>query len=285
MRKSVKIVIAVVVPITVVMVFVGIASNLEQESLITNTESNTNLGKPSQELQTSTRTISLYIDPLPFDVDRKYANSVREAIAEWEKMNPNITFRETISENADVHVQWVKEFGGHPLGQVVKKDFVQIGLGDSYCLGKWKPYNYETVLLIAKHEFGHVLGLEHSSDPNSIMYERITTKYETDLEETEIIPDGGIRFYPVCTKNSVAQYSFAVTSSEPLDIYIVPSDNDYKLLSAGKEFTHYPSCQGSETKFYRMTCSVPAGSGIILKNPTIFGLGADAQFTLIIKEL
>ncbi|NOZ77538.1 MAG: transglutaminase domain-containing protein, partial [Euryarchaeota archaeon] len=36
---------------------------------------------------------------------------------------------------------------------------------------------------------------------------------------------------------------YIVTSTEPLDIYFVPTRDDFNLLSEGKTFSHYPPCQ------------------------------------------
>ena len=242
---------------------------------------------PIQEVQSTQKTTAIYIDSLPFGVDSKYANSIREAMSFWEKNLPSANFKEVSSQkDADVIVKWVKEFGGRSLGHTVYSDFIEIGLGDSFCLEKWKPYDYDTVLLIAKHELGHALGGEDQyDDPKKIMYYQISTKYGTDIEESEVIPDGWSRFYPVCTKNSVALYSIDVTSSEPLNIYVVPSRQDYELFSKDQTFSNYANCRGNEVEFYTRTCTVSKGGGIILNNPTTFGLGSDAKFTIKVEEI
>ena len=236
--------------------------------------------------QESLKTIKLHIEPLPFGINPTHSNSLREARVYWESKQ-NVFFKEISSpKEADVLVRWVKEFGGRKLGDTIYSDFIEIGLGDSRCLGKWQPYKYEVVKDIAIHELGHVLGYNDDyNNTNSVMYYTLTTEYETDIEESEVIPDGWTRFYPVCTKRSVASYSIEVTSNEPLDIYVVPDRENYKLLVDGKTFSHYPSCEDNEVEFYRRTCAVPQGGGIALRNPTAFGLGADAQFTIKIKEL
>lgn len=225
------------------------------------------------------------IHPLPRGVNSVYANAVREANSEWEQYE-NILFRETSSSlDADLVIGWVKEFGGEHLGYALGESYIEVGIGDSFCLGKWQSYTYQTVKHIAMHEIGHVLGYDHSNNPNDVMYHTLFTKYEIDVDETEFLPDGASRFYPVCTKNSVAEYVFEVTSDTPLDIWIVSSRNDFDLLTDEKTFTHYPSCQTEEKTFYKKTCAIGQGAGIVLWNPTTFGLGKDAQFHVKIKEL
>ena len=246
--------------------------------------------KPDQlpqksQLQSQTKTIKIYIDTFPYGVDKKYENSIREAMSFWEK-NVNVTFKEvsTFSE-ADVYVKWFKEFGTGTLGHTLNQKVIDIGIGDSNCLQKWRPYTYNTVLLIAKHELGHALGGDDNyQNPDTIMYYKLSTKYEIDIEESDVIPDGWTRFYPICTKNNIATYSFEVVSGEPLDIYVISSQQEYELLAKNKEFKHYATCEGKEVKFYKKTCTISSGSGIALKNPTTFGLGSDAQFNIKVIE-
>ena len=238
-----------------------------------------------QDVKSPTKPITIYIDKFPYGVDQKYENSIREAMSFWEK-NANVNFKEvsTFSE-AEVYVKWFKEFGTGTLGHTLNQKVIDIGIGDSNCLQKWRSYTYNTILLIAEHELGHALGAKDDyENSNRIMYYKLSTKYEIDIEESDVIPDGWTRFYPICTKNNIATYSFEVTSGEPLDIYVVSSKQEYELLANNKEFKHYANCEGKEVKFYKKTCTISSGSGIILKNPTTFGLGSDAQFNIKIVE-
>ncbi len=263
--------------VIIALVFIGIISTIFIGFLFVNAP---------KELSASSKTISIYVDTLPYEVDPTYSNALREAQAYWEKKQ-NVVFKEVSSQNeADVIVKWVKEFGGKTLGHTVYKNFIEIGLGDSNCLGKWKPYKYKTVSYLATHELGHALGYEddYSNAPN-VMYYQTTTSYETDIEETDILQDGYTMFYPVCTKNSVATYSFEVTSSEPLNIYIVASRQNYELFANDKTFSHYSACQGNKVENYKNTCTISSESGIALENPTTFGLGASARYTVKIKEI
>ena len=113
---------------------------------------------------------------------------------------------------------------------------------------------------------------------------KLSTKYEVDIDEEDVLPDGWTRFYPVCTKNNIATYNFEVTSSKPLDIYIVPSKQDYELFTKGQQSTNYPKCQERGTNFYQKTCTVESGSGVILKNPSDLLGGNTAQFKIKVKE-
>ncbi|TSC60757.1 MAG: hypothetical protein G01um1014107_253, partial [Parcubacteria group bacterium Gr01-1014_107] len=39
-------------------------------------------------------------------------------------------------------------------------------------------------------------------------------KYETELNEKDVIPDGWLTSYPVCTLNKIAEYSIEIISDE-----------------------------------------------------------------------
>ena len=227
----------------------------------------------------------IYIDSLPYYVDEKYINAIGEANSYWERRE-DVLFRETSSElEADVRVQWVKEFGGKHIGYAYGNEFVEIGIGDSNCRGKWVPYTYDTVLNLAKHEFGHILGYEHSDNVNDIMYEEILTKYDMELNEDDVVVDGWFVPYSVCTLNEIAEYSIEVISDEPINIYVVESVEEYDKLVEGEEFIHYPKCQELETKSYKKMCTISSGSVIVLENPTEDGFGEPAYFTIITKEI
>jgi len=203
----------------------------------------------------------------------------------WER-NVNVTFKEvsTFSE-ADVKVQWFKEFGTGTLGHTINQKVIDIGIGDSNCLGKWRPYSYNTVLQIAKHELGHSLGADDDyKHSDRIMYYTLSTKYETDIEEEDALPSDLAHFYPICTKNNVTAYTFEVTSTEPLDIYIVPSKQDYELLTKRQEFESYPNCNEKNVKFYQKTCTITKESGIVLTNSQSSNQKGYAQYKIKIKE-
>lgn len=224
----------------------------------------------------------LYIEPLPPGIDSKYLGVISEAGARWEEASPDLDFSIVADDDdANVRVQWIKEFGGHPLGQAINRNFVQVGLGDSDCLEKWRPYTYDTVLHIATHEFGHVIGLDHSDDPGDVMYESVSTKYEIDINENDFLPDGSSIFYPVCTKRGSGEYSIEVSSDLPIDVYVVPSKEDYDAMSSDESFSHYPECQGSGTTSYQKRCVIPAGGGIVVSNDEkILIFEGDASFNI-----
>ena len=232
------------------------------------------------------REYNVYISPLPAGVDGRYKNVTRESMAYWNAKNISF-FREVFLEKeANVIVNWTKEFEGERLGRTLETGIVQIGLGDSRCIGKWKPYSYDSVLLIAKHELGHILGLNHILNESEIMYNITITTYDLDILESGIILDGSALFYPFCTSKQKANYSISMASTELIDFYVVLSKEEFIKVVNKKDFVYYPNCFSRKIKNYQGNCTVNNLGGIILLNPPSFlNLGSPAQFILKMREV
>lgn len=60
---------------------------------------------------------------------------------------------------------------------------------------------------------------------------------------------------------------YEISSSRPLTIYVVPSRTDYELMSQGKTFTHYPSCQNQNVLRISDSCDALTNrGGLIIEN-------------------
>lgn len=246
----------------------------------------TNVGINMQNLLGGAGVVTIYVGDLPSGIDPSYANALREARAFWEK-EAKVTFREVSSpQEARVVVSWIKEFGGGTLGHAVNSNFIEIGLGDSYCLNTWRPYKYESVLAVAIHELGHAFGADDNyNDSSKVMYYKTSMEYEGDIDTKDIIPQAYTRFYPVCTDKQVAEYSFEVISNKPLDIYVVPSKTEYEKLAKFVQFQQYDSCKSLSTSVYSKNCVVGNGSGIVLFNRNTDLLGGSADFSIKVREV
>ena len=187
-------------------------------------------------------TYYVYTDELP-SWGGHAGNAVYEATNFWKENNDWLNFYEASGPSkANIHVQWVKDFGTETAGHAVDQWFVEVGLGDSRCKGKWQPYSENYVTYITAHEIGHVLGLGHTDDPDSIMYP-IALNLEWGLVEEEFtLTENYGQFIPLCTIKDVTSINYWVGVDDPsygFDVYFVPSVESFNDWVDGETFDHY----------------------------------------------
>lgn len=215
-------------------------------------------------------TYYVYIDPLPEWAD--YATNVLfEATEFWIANNPNLNFFVANSPNeADFTVKWVKDFGQEHVGYAYGDMFIEVGLGDSNCGGKWNPYSGRHVSKIMKHEIGHILGFGHSSDPDDIMFEYASqTEYGSVKNEFTLRERTG-QYVDLCTGKQVTAFEYSVVTDDPeygFDVYVVPTPESLELWSQQESFPYYPEelCSAEGFLSFVGECNgVSSSSGLLI---------------------
>ena len=137
-------------------------------------------------------------------------NLARSALDAWESANPGLQFMSQPNKEACLEMRgftnscfvitWARENDGERVGYAESSEVLingewirlpgwhmEVSLGMIY-QGEWKAFSNLTVEKIARHEVGHILGKDHSRDPNSIMYPSTTLDFKTENFRSTLQP-------------------------------------------------------------------------------------------------
>ncbi len=210
----------------------------------------------------------VYVEKLPDGVGEEYRKALLDAFKFWEnELGVKFYITEDWNEK-DIYIDWAKEYAGETVGRAeIGGKRMIVGLGDSNCYQKYREYKPEYVKKIAEHELGHILGFEHSEDKNNIMYPIIPgLAYSIDVEEEEVIPGGWYWFFPTCSNFDSANYRFIVESDKRVDVYVVPSKNEYDKAVKGGRFKYYKPCKEENTEYFDKICNIGKDAGAMIIN-------------------
>ena len=211
--------------------------------------------------------VNFYIDPIPWYASDGVTDAVQDIVEVLEEWTPyGAQIRQTQDElEADIHVQWVRDYGDHILGLAVHQTVIHVGLGSTNCHDEWQAFDANTVKKVLWHEFGHAFGYGHSIKPDNIMYPTLETRFTVEKDIADVVAAGWYHTYPFCDEG---RYSFEFETddaSSDFEFAVLPPDvsiEDY-LYDDGKP--NY-SCEYGDLQRVDDTCRVYPGDKVIIYN-------------------
>lgn len=129
----------------------------------------------------------VFVNEQPTGLPLNHVSTLQNSFLFWENQELSTNGQKARMEfeiinqkqDANVWVTWVvRDIGQGVLGHAhLGKGVVEVTLGDYNCDGSFQLYDVKTVEKIMTHELGHSIGLEHTSDPNNIMYTSLKPNY------------------------------------------------------------------------------------------------------------
>lgn len=122
------------------------------------------------------------------DYDATWAALVRESFSVWDGLGLPLTFTFTLdSARADVRVTWIDRFTERMTGRTQWRNdsngwIVGASVEIALHLPDGRRVTSDGVQAIARHEVGHLIGLDHTRDTTSIMSPQV---FVTELSEAD----------------------------------------------------------------------------------------------------
>jgi len=211
--------------------------------------------------------LKFYIDSLPSYAATGVLDAVESIASSFSSWNPyGASVRRVYNSNdADLAVYWIRDYGSYTIGEAIYRAHVKVGLGKNNCTGDWSAFDANTVKKILWHELGHSMGYGHSSNSNNVMYSQLATRFEIDREISKVISGGWYSTILLCGAGTYS-YSFKTDSFyEKFDLFVLPPDQDAYEISGGSGL-YYSDCSAENTYSYSDSCIVDNGAKIYIGN-------------------
>jgi len=98
-----------------------------------------------------------------------------------------------------------------------------------------------------------------------------------------VFPIEAATFGDSVVKIESLEIDYFVWSSEPVNIYILPSKDEFDNLIQRRNFQHYPECAEQDVYQAQATCEIPRYGGIGIQNPTLRDATVDLEVTFSYK--
>ncbi len=98
-----------------------------------------------------------------------------------------------------------------------------------------------------------------------------------------VFPIQAATFGDSVVKIESLEIDYSVSSSQPVNIYILPSKDEFDNLVRRRSFQHYPECAEQGVYQAQATCEIPSYGGTAIQNPTLSDATVDLEVTFSYK--
>lgn len=186
-------------------------------------------------------TMQMYIQTMPRHWQAQYGDILSQATQYWEKSIPGVKFETTpYIDSSDFVVEWTSQNGQGKLGYYstdISNDYgkpvMAITLG-FFEEGKWRLVPPESVLLVTEHELGHLLQVQHSVNPDDVMYPTVDD-YESvqPITEQTVTKSVNVDWHAISEKQQkITSEKILPLESKVNDAYALLSSTSYDTKAA-----------------------------------------------------
>lgn len=124
------------------------------------------------------------------------------------------------------------------------------------------------ILALLFFTLGNVYSIFRLESENAVKDAQLQANEKKIFDKTFWIDSGEVYYYGGSYENSGGKTTrrHVVSAISPLDIYVVKSQSDARLIPKGETFIHYPGCHVSYTMRYDETCTFDNQGGIAIWN-------------------
>jgi len=215
--------------------------------------------------------LKFYFEPLPIYAGTNVSRAIEDISSSFSSYSLyGAAIRRVFNSNdADITVFWLKNYGTHTIGESIFKAHIKVGIGTDNCRGDWRAFDANTVKKVLWHEIGHSIGYGHSSDPSNVMYWKTDTKFDVEQDISEVIPGGWYINLTLC-KGGSYRYTFESDDIyKGFDLEVLPPGVDASGISVGEGLV-YTDCGKANMVKFSDSCNVTLGASIYVGNSSLY---------------